>query len=101
MVTIACIDNNVLTIDDIYGKLDINIENDGINLLNILIKKILEQNECEEEEMNIQFDFSPREELSGINLKALIEKDDTMFLFADKVSLFEQYKLRFPILSHN
>ena len=51
--------------------------------------------------MNIQFGFSPREELSGINLKPLIQKDDTMFLLADKENLFEQYKLRFPILSHN
>ena len=101
LVAIAKIKNNVLTIDDIYGKLDINIENDGINLINILIKKILEQNKCEEEEMNIQFGFSPKEELSGINLKPLIQKDDTMFLLADKENLFELYKLRFPILSHN
>lgn len=101
LVIIARIKNGVLTIDDIYGNLDINMENEGINLLNVLIKKILEQNQCDEEEMNIQFGFSPREELSGINLKPLIQEDDTMFLLADKENLFEQYKLRFPILSHN
>jgi hypothetical protein len=101
LVVIASIKNKVLALDDIYGNLHINIEKDGIDLLNSLIKKILEQNRCEEEEVNVQFGFSPREELADINLKPLIQKDDTMFLLADKENLLEQYKLRFPILSHN
>lgn len=101
LIAIAKIKNGELTIDDIYGNSDINIESDGMNLLNILIKKILEQNNREEEEMNIQFGFSPKEELSGVKTRPLIKKDDTMFLLADKENLFEQHKLRFPTLSHN
>ena len=100
LVVIARIKKNELTIDDIYGHVHINIEHDGTDLLNILIKKILEQNNREDDEMSIQFGFSPKEELKGISIKPLIQKDDTMFLLAEKENLFEQYALRFPILSH-
>ncbi|MFA9375297.1 MAG: GNAT family N-acetyltransferase [Lachnotalea sp.] len=77
LVAIVSIKENIVYIDDIYGKLDINIGNDGIDLLNILIKKVLEQNNREEDSMSIQFGFSPKEELAGINIKPFIQKDDT------------------------
>lgn len=101
LVMIARIKNNELAIDDIYGNLDTNIEKDGISILNILIEKILEQYNFEQNEINIHFGFSPKEELPSINIKPLIQKDDTMFLLAGKENLIEQHALRFPILSHN
>jgi len=101
IVVIAKLEKKGLIIEDIYGKLDCDTQYTKNEFLKLIIRKVLEINSREAESCCIEFGFMPGNELTDLCVEELVKKDDTLYILEGKENLFEQNKLRFPILSHN
>ena len=101
IIVISKLKKNGIIIEDIYGKLDYDTQYTKNDILKLIIRKILEINSRETESCCIEFGFTPDNDLTELYVEELVEIDDTLYILAGKENLFEQNKLRFPILSHN
>ncbi|MFA9376306.1 MAG: GNAT family N-acetyltransferase [Lachnotalea sp.] len=100
-VVIAKFEKAVLVIEDIYGEYDCETQCAQNDFMKLIIKTILEMNKRETEACLVEFGFTPSDELTELSVEELVKKDDTLYILDGKENLFDQYQLRFPILSHN
>lgn len=101
VVVVAQIKEDCMMIEDIYGNIKQEEQEDKMELLLTIMDGILRYNNKEGEDIRVQFGFTPIKELEELKMEPLIEEDDTLYLLKGKENLFATNQLRFPILSQN
>ena len=85
IIAVAIFNDNQLHLWDIFGKTKIELDKIIYSLVNSYIDKIV-------------LGFTP-EDCSSYEVRE-ISGDDTLFVHRNKIKLFDENKLMFPLLSH-